>query len=110
MSPQPRAPGRPTLANDVALNSALAANGVTALEPIFPDARPPMAGAMAVTPDGDAVPMPDLTRWYRATLSDASADVTATAESLSGTPGIALAEPDYLRKPVGELKESRSKT
>ena len=94
--------GLAVTANDVALSSALAANSVTALEPIFPDARPPMAGAMAVTPDGETVPLPDLTRWYRATLSDASDDVEATVESLAQTPGIAVAEPDYLRKPVGD--------
>ena len=79
--------GPAMLANDVALSSALSANSVTALEPIFPDARPPMAGAMAVTPDGEAVPLPDLTRWYRATLSDASADVEATVESLVSDAG-----------------------
>jgi hypothetical protein len=95
--------GPMALTTDQALNSALAAQGVVALEPVFPNARPPAVGALAITPDGAAIPMPDLTRWHRAILHDAAADVYAVAESLSRTPGIAWAEPDYLRKPVGQL-------
>jgi subtilisin family serine protease len=101
--------GPAALTADAAANAALAAQGITALEPLFPNAQPPAAGAMALTPDGDAIPMPDLTRWYRATLQDASADLTAAADALSAAPGIAWAEPDYLRKPVGEIAGFRLK-
>ena len=90
--------------DDRALNNALAAQGIVALEPIFPNAQPPKPGALAMTPDGAAIPLPDLTRWHRAALADASGDVYAVAESLAQLPGIAWAEPDYLRKPVGEQR------
>jgi hypothetical protein len=49
-----------------ALNEALSAQGVTRLEPVFPHATPPRPGAFVVSPNGDRLPEPDLTRWYRA--------------------------------------------
>ena len=110
----PKRGGPDRLTADTALNAALAAQGVLGLEPIFPNAEPPRPGALAITPDGGAIPMPDLTRWQRAYLDPTPshspnkggerkpADIYAVVEALSKIPGIALADPDYLRKPVGE--------
>lgn len=87
---------------DTALNKTLAAQGVVRLEPVFPNAQPPKPGEFVVSPQGERLPRPDLTLWYRAVLRDDKADVYTTIQTLSEAPGIAWAEPDYLRKPVGE--------
>jgi len=88
---------------DATLNEALQAQGVLRLEPVFPNARPPKAGEFVVSPQGGRVPKPDLTRWYRAMLTDEQADVYAVVQALSEAPGIAWAELDYLRKPIGKF-------
>jgi hypothetical protein len=91
---------------DTTLNEALQAQGVLRLEPVFPNARPPKLGEFVVSPQGERVPKPDLTRWYRAILSDDKVDVYAIVEALSEAPGIVWAEPDYLRKLVGEPEKT----
>ncbi len=85
-----------------ALNEVLLAEGVKRLEPIFPKARVPKPNTFVESPLGERRPMPDLTRWYRATLADEDVDVLKAAQALSDAPGVAYAEPDYLRRPVGE--------
>ena len=95
------------LVADAALNKALQAQGIVRLQPIFTQARPPKPGETVLTPQGGRLPKPDLTRWYRADLSptpsptqggEKSVDVYKVVEALSKTPGIAWAEPNYLRK------------
>ena len=93
---------------DAALNEALQAQGVLRLEPIFPDAQPPKIGEFVVSPLGERLPKPDLTRWHRAVLTDEKADVYAVVEALSANPGVEYAEPDYLRRPVGGPAERAS--
>ncbi len=93
---------------DSTLNEALEAEGITRLEPIFPQARPPKPGEFVVLPQGERLPKPDLSRWYSAELQDEDADVRAIAQALSETPGIAWAEPDYLRKPVGAMRDTET--
>ncbi len=95
------------LVADEALNEVLRSLGVTALEPVFPQAQRPTPGMMIQSPDGDLLPMPDLTRWYRARIvqgpraqGQPQPDVYHIVGTLSQTPGIAWAEPDYLRKPL----------
>lgn len=85
-----------------ALNTALTAQGVVRLEALFPKAQAPKLGAMIESPLGERLPMPDLTRWFRARLADPKADAEQAAIALGKAPGVAWAEPDYLRKPVGE--------
>ena len=104
------------MTDDTTLNNTLSDAGVMRLEPLFPKAQAPKEGALIVTPDGERVAEPDLTRWYRAYLSPTTglaavgegatraeeSAVFAAVEALSADPGVAWAEPDYLRKPVGE--------
>lgn len=85
----------------LSVNSTLAAHGVISLEAVFPRAEPPRAGESITTARGQKVARPDLTRWYRAVLGDNDADVFAAARALSQSPGVAWAEPDYLRRPAG---------
>lgn len=92
---------------DAALNEALQAQGVLRLEPVFPNARPPKPGEFVVSPQGERLPKPDLTRWHRTVLTDEKADVYSVVQALSETPGIAWAEPDYLRRPA-EGPESKA--
>ncbi len=82
-----------------ALNQALAAAGVLDLEPLFPLAQPPRPGERIATVDGGWVPKPDLTRWYRARLSN-EADVWKTVAALSGLDGVVWVEPDFVRRPL----------
>ena len=78
----------------------LGAQGVRDLQPLFPQAAPPRERASVMEADGQAVPVPDLTRWYVAQVAD-GADVQAVAALLATTEGVAAAEPDYLRRPIG---------
>jgi len=87
---------------DMALNETLAAQGVLRLEQVFPQAQPPQTGESVVSPQGERLPKPDLTRWYRAVLADEQADVYAVVQALSEAPSVEYAEPDYLRKPAEE--------
>jgi hypothetical protein len=73
------------------LNQILAASGITTLQPIFPNAKPPVA---RMTPNGKPAE-PDLTRWYRA---KSSLKVQEVLTVLTNDPGVEVAEPDYLRK------------
>ena len=84
-----------------ALSSTMSGAGVTELRPIFPNAKSPEPQKMSMTSDGEAVPEPDLTRWYEATLPE-DADVEAAVESLMADPAIDYVEPDYLRHPTGK--------
>jgi len=86
-------------------NQALAAQSVLKLEPVFPNAISPELGAQVIAPDGSAIPMPDLTLWYRATFPE-DVNVLGVVEELEQAEGIDIAQPDYLRKPVGSLDGS----
>ena len=111
LSPQVRLRGpelKGAWTENATLNEVLQAQGVLRLEPIFPNARPPKPGEFVVSPQGERLPKPDLTRWYRAVLTNEKADVYAVVQALSETPGIAWAEPDYLRRPVGGPAEQTS--
>ncbi len=88
---------------EAALDAALSSQGIVRLEPIFPTAEPPQPKERIVDPDGLALPKPDLTRWYVAVFASDTADVYGAVEALAKAPGVVLTEPDYLRKPVGEL-------
>lgn len=81
--------------------TALQAHGIRDLEPIFPGAVPPPEGRLVLDAEGAAVPVPDLTRWYVATF-DGPATPEKMAEGLLGNASVAMAEPDYLRRPIGE--------
>jgi subtilisin family serine protease len=78
------------------------------IEPLFPDAVQPLVGTRVVRPDGKKVDVPDLTRWYKvkttskARNSEADKDVPAMVRELAATKGVVHAEPDYLRKPLGQ--------
>lgn len=92
------------LTSNATLNRALSAQGIVRLEPVFPTARVPRAGALLATPDGDLIPEPDLTRWQRAYLDD-KADLNTALAALEQSPGVAWAEPDYLRKPASSNQQ-----
>jgi len=94
---------------DEGVNEAMAALDIATLSPVFPGAQRPDVGAMVMAPDGTSTPMPDLSRWYRARFRAAPDDLLAAVDELSATPGIAWAEPDYLRKPVGEASDAGMK-
>jgi len=87
------------------LDNALSAQGVQRMEPVFPSARAPKLGETIMTLEGQVVPKPDLTRWYRATLAEQT-DVYASTEALQKTPDVVWVEPDFLRKPVGGIESS----
>ena len=91
---------------DMALNETLAAQGVLRLEQVFPQAKPPQPGESVISPQGERLPKPDLTRWYRAVLADEQADVPAVVQALSEAPSVEYAEPDYLRKPLEGVPSS----
>jgi hypothetical protein len=106
--------GPTALTTDQALNSALAAQGVVALEPVFPTSPltpftpSPLSDSERGEGDGGSGVRSDLARWHRAILRDEKADVYATAEALAKAPGIAWAEPDYLRRPVGTFEREQT--
>lgn len=90
------------LTSDTTLNQALSAQGILRLEPVFPTACAPRAGALLATPDGDLIPEPDLTRWQRAYL-DEKTDAEAVLSILTETDGVAWVELDYLREPTSDF-------
>ncbi|MBK8640555.1 MAG: S8 family serine peptidase [Chromatiaceae bacterium] len=106
----------PGIVSEPDLIQTLADQGFEALVPLFPAAAKPIAGARALRPDGQEVDLPDLTRWYRVTAAPAAQaagasaaattptalDIPALVKELAATPGVELAEPDYVRKPIGE--------
>jgi subtilisin family serine protease len=85
----------------LALNQALAAQGVLRLEAVFAKAQAPKAGEVIISPQGQTLPKPDLTRWQRVFLRNEAADLEATVKALSKAPGVVWVEPDYLRRPAG---------
>ena len=94
------------LTNEVDLNQTLNNLGVLRLEPIFPNARKPWLGEYVISFDDERLPMPDLTLWQRAYVPESS-DILVVAKALAATPGILYAEPDYLRKPVGDFSDNQ---
>jgi len=84
------------------LASTLAGLEITNLTPIFPNAEKPATGEMIETIDGDLIAKPDLTRWFQAE-SQSEKDLGQVIQALQTTVGIAMAEPDYVRRPVGEM-------
>ncbi len=87
------------------LNQTLQNQNVLRLEPLFPKAQAPAFREMVDGPQGEQMPKPDLTRWYRAVLVE-SANVLATVKSLNQDPDVLYAEPDFLRKPTGDFSFS----
>jgi subtilisin family serine protease len=107
LAPQVRAQRTQTeggLTLDASLNADLRAQQIVRLEPLFTGAEPPKPNAMIESPQGELLPEPDLTRWYRAVLQDREANVYAVVEALAELPGVEWAEPVYLRKPVGSYE------
>ena len=106
----------PGVFSEPALAQILWDQGFDEFEPLFPGATRPVAGAMATRPVGVQVNLPDLTRWYRvktspvpqahgasdATSTPAPLNIPALIKELDNTPGVELAEPDYIRKPIGQ--------
>ncbi|MFZ4659656.1 MAG: S8 family serine peptidase [Caldilineaceae bacterium] len=88
-----------------AVDATFTALGIADLEPIFPNAEPPIAGATMETVDGTLMPAPDLSAWYRATLVDQNADIAGTVDKLRAAASVAWAEPAYVRKPVGDFTD-----
>lgn len=98
-------PGRQSAwTESVSLNQALSAQGVLSLEPVFLGARAPRPGEMVDSSTGTRLPKPDLSRWYRAGLSD-GADVGVVIEALRADPGIEYVEPDYLAYPADTIPD-----
>lgn len=97
------------LLQDQALASTLAGLEITNLSPIFPNAEKPAPGEMIETVDGDLIAKPDLTRWFQA-VSNSDKGFGEIIQTLQTTAGIAHAEPDYIRKPVGEMSAGIEET
>jgi subtilisin family serine protease len=110
----------PGVLSEPELARALWDQGLDELQPLFPGASQPVAGAMATRRDGVQVDLPDLTRWYRvkaapaaqsagmpaAATNPAPLDIPALVKELAASPGVELAEPDYVRKPIGGPAET----
>ncbi len=90
------------LLQDQTLASTLAGLEITNLTPIFLNADKPVTGEMIETVDGDLIAKPDLTRWFQAE-SHSEKGLGEVIQTLQTTVGIAHAEPDFVRKPVGEM-------
>lgn len=90
------------LLQDQTLASTLAGLEITNLTPIFLNAEKPAPGEMIETIDGDLIAKPDLTRWFQAE-SHSEKGLGEVIKALQTTAGIAMAEPDYVRRPVGEM-------
>ena len=88
------------LVEEDVLTRVRALPGVKGLRPLFSDAKTPSPGAQIQERGGKLVPMPDLTRWHCLEV-DAAENILARVEELKKVPGVALAEPDYLRRPAG---------
>jgi len=86
------------------LDSVLNKVGIVSLQPLFPTAQKPALDAMIETVDGALMPEPDLTLWYQAETTSGDG-LGSVVEMLQNTAGITYAEPDYIRKPIGEMSE-----
>ena len=84
-----------------AVDATFTALGIVRLEPIFPQVESPAVGATVANADGEPMPIPDLTAWYRAELSEETTDIPATVAALQSLDQVEYAEPDYVRRPVG---------
>ncbi|MGI6740844.1 MAG: S8 family serine peptidase [Brevefilum sp.] len=73
---------------------------ILSLTQIFPDAEKPLPGERIATADGDLIPAPDLTLWYRAETRSTES-LGTIARSLAESESIAWVEPDFVRKPIG---------
>lgn len=91
-------PQNAVLANS--LNQA----GIVSLKPLFSNAIKPDANAKIQTADGELIPEPDLTLWFEGTTVS-SDGLGSLVEQLQSTEGIAVAEPDFIRKPIGGMSE-----
>jgi hypothetical protein len=89
------------------LNTLLDKYQISRVEPIFPRARPPQAGEIVIAPTGEPLPKPDLTRWLKVRVPGDQKALDAALEAFRADPSVAVAEPDYLRKPVGEPSPSQ---
>jgi len=89
---------------DQVLASALDTLEITNLTPVFPNAARPAPGEMIETVDGALIEKPDLTRWFQAE-STSDKGLGEVIQALQTTAGIAFAEPDFVRKPIGEMTE-----
>jgi subtilisin family serine protease len=80
------------------LNRILSEQGITGLEPVFPEPEAALQRAGAVPKDERG-----LSRWYRAETKQALKD---TVDRLLTDPGVEAAEPDFLRKLAGTAPEA----
>jgi hypothetical protein len=91
-----------------ALNDFFRDNELGNAAAVFPDAARPGPNALIERPDGTTMAPPDLTRWYRVTLSDtarASAkpeDMKRIMQRLMLVEGVDYTEPEYLYAVDGE--------
>ena len=83
------------------LEQALAQYRVKELRRVFPGAKSPKQGATVISPQGDIVSLPDLTRWYRVEIETDKEGLLAAGEALSRAAGVEWVEPIYLRRPAG---------
>jgi hypothetical protein len=92
------------LADATSLNSLLDKYHASHVEAVFPKAQPPAGGAML---DGiePPQPVPDLTRWLKVQVPGDKAALDVAIEAFQADPNVAVAEPDYLRKPVGAMQD-----
>jgi len=95
------------LLQDQELTAALEALEISDLTPVFPNAEPPSPGEMVEAIDGGLVEKPDLTRWLQGETRSTKG-MSEVIQQLQKTVGIAVAEPDYIRRPVGEARETVS--
>ena len=85
---------------EASLSAAMEEFEILSLTPIFPDAEKPQPGQRIATPDGDLIPAPDLTLWYRAETRSTET-LGVIAQSLAANESVAWVEPDFVRRPLG---------
>ncbi len=94
----PKSVGQPT--GIQTLDDILQRNGVKKVEQVIPRPSQPKSRPLGV----DSVPqtLPDLSAWYKAEFPE-NADVKSLASAIAANPGVAAAEPDFVRKlaPIG---------
>lgn len=86
-------------ADDAVLAKVRSAPGVKDVRRIFAEAKSPALKQALQAPSGDIVPAPDLSRWHEVELREGE-DVQAKIAELKSLPGVAVVEPDYLRRPA----------
>lgn len=88
---------------DATLAATLESLEISSLTPIFPNAEKPAPGALIETIDGQLIAKPDLTLWFQGETKSTKG-LAEVMKQLQSTTGITSAEPDFIRKPIGEME------